>query len=179
MSYENKDSMRKILKSLKHLFENDEILNRLLYYYPEDNEKLDPLDPALPNIIVDFNSATDAEIERMYSIRRASFKTVPSISDLEGNEMCRIYMYADERNPSTSKKLSDQNVTFDVFCHYAFEEDYRTARIVDRIESLMGVKDSDVKSIAGVGKPTFVRGRRITVLKDFSTYTVTYQVGVV
>lgn len=174
------NGMYKVMIAIQSALQQDEALMRLLYYYPEDIylKRPDPLDPSLYNIIItDYENATDKEITREREILENRFKTTPTASDIEGQQICRIYLYTDDRNPTRNYKIANQNFNIDIFCHESFEADYRTARILDRINDILLKKPEFGNPLAGMGAIEFVRGRRINVVKDYSSYTSTFVVG--
>lgn len=174
------NGMYKVMIALKTVLQQDEALMRLLYYYPEDIylKRPDPLDPSLKDVIIqDYSNTTDKEIAIEREILENRFRTTPTASDIEGQQICRIYLYTDDRNPTRNYKVANQNFNVDIFCHEAFEEDFRTARILDRINDILLKEPKFGNPLAGMGAIEFVRGRRINVVRDFSSYTSTFVVG--
>lgn len=174
------NGMYKVMAAIQTALQQDESLMRLLYYYPEREypKRPDPLDSSLPNIVItDYRNATDAEIKVESEIIENRFKTTPTASDIEGSQICRIYLYTDDRNPTRNYKVANQNFNVDIFCHEDFEADFRTARILDRIDEILMKEPEFGNPLAGMGAIEFVRGRRMNVVKDYSSYTATFVVG--
>jgi hypothetical protein len=158
------DNMKDIIKVLR----NDEILLRLLCYPVKNySENIpDPLDESLPNIL-------DKDKSELKEIREKRFLLVPKASDLVNNPICRLYIYAGNRNPDASYHLANQEIVIDVLCHIDFEEDLRSMKIGDRLNELL-VREK----ITGIGKMNYVTGRQLPTVVDYVQYQHVYKFGV-
>lgn len=140
------DSLRDIVKVLRF----DEILLRLLYYPPENlaNNTPDPLSDTLQNILT---------LDVDWKIRDKRIMLIPKSDDLVTTPLCRIYVYAGRRIPTTSNYITaNQQVIIDVLCHNDFEKDLRSMRIGDRLNELLVME-----RITGIGKTDYVGGGQI------------------
>jgi hypothetical protein len=156
------DDFLDILKYLK----SDEELNRLLYYQPEDlgNGKLDPLDVSLPNIM-------DMDVEQRSEIINKRIVKSAKYTDLEKDEICRLYVYAGRRSPSNGNYLTaNQELTIDILCHSEFENgDLRSLRISDRLNKMFCQE-----RLVGIGQMDFVVARQINAPYEYTGYQVVF-----
>lgn len=153
-------------RDIYNLFYNDETLNRLLYYPPQDyiENRPDPLDESLNNVL---------DIDEFGEIRNDRIMTTNKSSDLEKKKLCRLYLYAGRRKPNNSSFLvADQQVTVDILCHSDFEIDLRLARISDRINELLVSQ-----RVVGIGKVKYIDGRPIGCPQDYVAFQHVYQIG--
>lgn len=120
----------------------DEILMRLLYYKPQSDTTLDPLDPNLPDIVdEDSLEYWDIVTER---VRRGS-----KLSDIVNKQLVVIYLYhGRERSVFRNRTLSTQEVKFDIYIHESYESDFRMDRIRNRLSQLL----MGEIGIAGIGR---------------------------
>ncbi|MFO1442801.1 hypothetical protein KDN24_06180 [Bacillus sp. Bva_UNVM-123] len=149
---------------------NDEDLNRLLYYKPEDESTnvLDPLSPTLPNIL---------DIDEDWKIRNDTIMITPKDDDLTNKVKCRLFVYLGNRRPlggSRSFQTVNQELIIDVLCHADFENgDMRSNRIGDRLNELFSLNN-----ITGLGKMDYGGGRIISrVPSQYAGYQHTYEFG--
>lgn len=154
------------IKDIVKIFNNDEILLRLLYYYPKNISKTnsDPLDPNLDNIIGN---------DVYWEIIEDRIMLTPKSSDLDEKKICRIYVYAGRRKPMNGSYLfSTQQVRVDILCHFDYEKDLRSMRISDRInELLVGNRAT------GIGKVSYVNGDQIGAPEGYVGYSHVYEFG--
>jgi hypothetical protein len=151
-----------IIKYLK----SDEELNRLLYYKPEDvgNDVLDPLDVSLPNIM-------DMDLEQRSEIINKRIRKSAKYTDLETDEICRLYVYAGLRSPNGNYKTANQELRIDILCHSDFENgDLRSLRISDRLNEMFCQS-----RLVGIGQMDFVGGRQINAPYEYTGYQVVFE----
>jgi hypothetical protein len=155
------DDFLKIIKYLK----SDEELNRDLYYPPEDlgSGVLDPLDTSLPNIM-------DMDIEQRSGIINKRILKSAKYTDLQDEEICRLYVYAGTRRPNGNYLSADQELVIDILCHSSFENaDLRTLRISDRLNNLLCQS-----RLVGIGQMDFVGARQINAPYEYCAYQVIF-----
>lgn len=151
--------MRDNLRDILNVFRHDEELLRLLHYLPKSivNGIKDPLDKSLQNVL-------DADED--WSIRDNVIVPKYKSSDLEGIAICRINVYAGNREPTSHNyQLADQDLIIDVFTHDSYEKDYRSLWISDRLNQLL----IDTRN-TGVTKIKYGAGRRIDAPSEYSAY---------
>jgi len=164
--------MKENLMKFYSVLVNDENIKRMLYYQPLSYSD-DPLSTdkddvsSLPNHweIVNFRIKKTAVIADI----------IDTNNELEKEEFCRILMYPDSRRTTTNYMLANQDITFDIWAHWKFDEkDFRLSMISDRIADLF-----HGKSFKDVGEVRFVNGRHLGTLRDgkFVGYQVTYELG--
>lgn len=141
--------MYKNIQDILNVVWNDEQLNRLLHYRPKrlSPQKLDPLDPLLPNIL---------DVDEDWTIRNNVIKLTPKESDLTEMESCKLFVYlGDSIANRTNPLYANQSVIFDVLCPADFENgDFRSSRIGDRLNELFALT-----YVTGIGKIDFARRR--------------------
>lgn len=159
-------TMYKNINDIFNVFYNDETLQRLLYYHPQNHIKgtPDPLDSSLDNIL---------DIDEYGEIRNERILLIPQISDLEEKKICRIYLYAGKRKPVDNGYLySNQEVIIDILCHNDYEKDLRSLRISDRVnELLIGNR------ITGFGKVNYINGKPISAPLNYVAYSHVFEIG--
>ena len=145
---------------------NDEELNRLLYYSPENlgSGIEDPLSPSLPNIL-------EMDAEKLAEIRNEHIMKSDKADDLVEKQICRIYMYAGRTSDyGRVDLLTKQELVIDVFVHSRYEEgDFRLSRIKDRLNEIL------VNShVAGIGKMDFSEGNPRSAPPNYRGYELVY-----
>ena len=149
-----------IIKYLK----SDEELLRLLYYPPENgNDVLDPLDASLPNIM-------DKDIEEKSEIVNKRIMKSAKYKDLENDSICRLYLYAGNRRPTSNYSSANQELVIDILCHSDFENgDLRSLRISDRLNQLFCQE-----RLVGIGQMDFVGARQVNAPYEYTGYQVIF-----
>lgn len=160
--------MHKNLQDVVELLRSDEQLLRLLHYPPSNLAKdiLDPLDNKLKNI-------RDMEMEKLWEIRDEHIHFASHADDLEKKHICRIYLYAGRRRPTSNYIMADQEIVIDILCHSDFENgDLRSMRIADRVNKILSLS-----RVTGMGKVDYVLGSRINAPKDYVGYQHIFKIG--
>ncbi|MCI1590397.1 hypothetical protein [Heyndrickxia oleronia] len=150
-----------------NVLKNDEKLLRLLYYPPQDLAKNipDPLDERLKNI-------GEMESEKQALIRGEHIYFSPQADDLETKKICRLYLYAGKRRPTSNYLMADQEIVIDILCPFEYENgDMRSMKIADRINELVCLN-----RITGIGKVDYVYGNQVNALKDYVAYQHIFKV---
>ena len=128
-----KGSMREALNNIYQVLINDEELLRRLYYPPMNRDNPEPLSDELENIL-------DMEDEKLWSIQDDRIALGEKVSDLEGKELCRIYLSLGRRRPMFGNSLhTSQEVMLSVYIHENFN-DMRMESISDRISELIALE---------------------------------------
>lgn len=142
----------------------DEDLLRLLHYKPL-NRLDNPLDESKTNIL-------DKPVDDLWEL--IDFHLVPAIKidDLVENQICRIFYYPGNGNPTNSTYLfSNQEYIFDVLVHNDFQiMDKRLEMICDRMNELVFNK-----RIGGIGKTLFKRRHPINTVKNYMGFRLIYE----
>jgi hypothetical protein len=160
--------MRKNLEDIYKLFLYDETLLRLLHYKPEDmpNGIPNPLDDSLVNI-------NDLPLDEQWGIREECIKLVPKSDDLVDKEICRIYLYAGRRRPTSHNyKTANQEIVIDILCHEDYETDQRSAWIGDRVNELL-----IDNRVTGFKKIEYNDGSPISSPKNYVAFQHVYSIG--
>lgn len=158
--------MKKNLDDIYRLFLNDEELLRLLHYKPESllDSRPDPLSETLPNIL---------DIDDEWKIRDECIKLVLKDNDLVDKGICRIYLYAGRRRPTSHNySVADQRIVIDIFCHEEYTKDLRLEWIGDRVNKLL--VDSRT---TGFKKINYVDGAPRNAPTDYVSYQHVYEIG--
>ncbi|PKR82850.1 hypothetical protein [Heyndrickxia camelliae] len=160
-------TMHKNFMDIYHLLNNDEQLNRLLYYSPLNliENTPDPLDPSLPNVL---------DIDEDWEIRTDRILLTPKSDDLTADKsICRILIYPGTRIPTSNYYVADQQLVVDILCHFDYENgDLRSTRISDRLNELFCLN-----RITGIGKMDYVRGTPIGAPVQYVGYRHAYEFG--
>jgi hypothetical protein len=157
--------MRENLTDIYKSLTQDETLLRLLYYQPI-NANDSPLDPAKQNIL-------DKPVSEKWEIVLDRIKTTSKTDDLDNVQKCRILFYAGRRGNTSNYLIANQQIIFDVLCHFSFEEvDLRSSWINDRLNEILF--DS---RITGIGKITFEGGSPIAAPNNYVGYRLMYSIG--
>lgn len=158
--------MRNNLIDIFKVLKDDEILLRLLYYLPSNSlgSPLD-VDAQQPNIIGSGNHV---------SIIKDRIKLTPKVDDLvDDTPKNRLMMYAGIRGNTNNYLLASQEIIFDIFTHFEFEEnDIRSSWIADRTNELI-----TNKNITGIGKVYFEKGTPISAPNNYIGYRMVYNIG--
>lgn len=134
--------MEEYIKNIEVYLLNDRELFRLLHY------KANPLDTALPDI-------QDLPNDQKWKIIDTVFIKTNKSPDSSIEPICRICMYAGNRQNTRNYAMADQDIVFDIYAHIEkYDElDLRLAKLCDRLnEILYGER------LAGIGKCEFSRG---------------------
>jgi hypothetical protein len=160
--------MRENMQDVYKVLTSSETLLRLLYYKPSNAED-DPLSELKPNIL-DMSELGEGN---KWSIIQDRIKTIPKVDDLDKNQICRLLFYPSNRHRTDNYLISDQDITFDILVHFAYEDvDQRLEWICDVLNELMFDK-----RITGMGKVTYVDGRPLSVPQGYVGYRLVYSFG--
>lgn len=125
----------------------DEKLLRLLTYYPQDANNLDPLDKRLSNIV-------DVESDEYWEIVADRIRLAEKTSDLILKPKCIIYIGLGRRRPVFGNHiLVTQEINISIYTHQDFEADMRHVWILDRINELIVMKE-----ISGLTRLDYIAG---------------------
>ncbi len=150
------------LSAIDEVLRNDIDLWKLLYHESKHFDD-DPLDK--DNIL-------EYPPEEMFPIIKLRLKHTPVTKDLANIQINRIIFYpAPRRSQRGNYATASQEVNFDIFCHRDFNDiDMRLSKLCDRVNELISNR-----SIAGIGKATFVSGNPFTLADEgYIGYKLTY-----
>lgn len=154
--------MKESLEAIYKVVTTDETLLRLLYYKPV-NQNDNPLDMAKENII-------DKPALEKWDIINDIIKKASKIDGLDSESKCRVCFYSGIRNGGRNYMLSKQDIIFDIYVHFDFEEmDFRASWICDRVSELIFDKD-----IIDVGKIFFKNGGQINAPTGYIGYRLIF-----
>jgi hypothetical protein len=157
--------MRENLMDIYRSLTQDETLLRLLFYKPS-NASDNPLSPTKENIL-------DKSASDKWDIILDRIKTTSKTDDLDNVEKCRILFYAGRRGNTSNYLVANQQIIFDVLCHFSFEDvDLRSSWINDRLNEILFNS-----RITGIGKITFEGGSPINAPNNYVGYRLTYSIG--
>ncbi|MGG2091243.1 hypothetical protein AB1283_00570 [Bacillus sp. S13(2024)] len=121
----------------------DEVLLRYLYYKPVD--RLDnPLDDSHTQIVPDFETATDDELNKYWEIVDDVIVSAPKYNDMEKSDSkpkCRLFFFLGHAKTGENHAFANQHLHVCVYTHFDFENvDRRNALICDRVFQLLANK---------------------------------------
>jgi hypothetical protein len=145
----------------------NEKLKRLLWYPPEDllTDTPSPLSPTLP-IIGNSETLNWKVIEDRILLNSKSDDLV------DGNPICRLYLYLGDVNTTGHSVFIKQEIIVDILWHEMFTVDSRLDSITQTLKSLLVGKH-----ITGIGKMEYNDGMPINAPKNYSGYRHVFQVG--
>lgn len=157
-------SMREVVGHIYNTLIQDEILMRLLYYYPKSAKHVEPLDDANLDI-VNSDNYWDVVDERVMLAEK--------FSDIIDKDICRLYIMQGRRRPVFGNYLlATQEVMISIYTHENYEKDMRSVRISDRINELIAL--ADINGIIGE-KLEFTAGNPRVAPVMYKRYDLTYE----
>lgn len=165
-------TMPYFLKNIEQVLIKDEILMRLLKYQPEDLTGVSPLDDSLPEVVPDFDTAKEDEIDEYWELVNERFRRGLKRTDIENESIVVIYMYEGRKfRIFGNDQLSKQEVRFTILAHESYESDSRFSWISDRLSYLLAGE----KYIAGIGKLRFVSSKPFEAPLGYRKVEETYE----
>ena len=147
-------SLFNFMTNIEQVLINDEILVRLLTYYPEGYDRetktryLNPMSDKLPNLV-------DKDSDEYWDLVTDRIRKGEKRIKIEEDAKCYIYMHEGrDRSVWGSNCVIDQEVIFSIYIHEKFESDWRMSQIKDRISHLLVFEIG----LAGYGKMQYVGG---------------------
>lgn len=158
-------NLRQNMQDVQAILTTDETLLRLLYYKPVAAGD-DPLDSGKPDILARPAADRDAIVGDVV-------RNVRNTDGLAAAEKCRLVFYPRLRRGTSSHLIANQDVAFDIYCHYAFEQvDARSAWVADRVNELIFNK-----RLSSVGRTFLYAGNSISAPADYTAYRLIYTFG--
>lgn len=170
MSSVQKGSQRAVISEIFKKLSNDDVLLRLLYYLPENDENDDGTCHHFPPLS-DLNPPIkDSGIHT--SVVEESIRTSTKSTDIEEKAICRLYIYAGRRRSVFNNYLlASQEIVIDIFVHESFDKDMRLSWISDRINELIALERVE----GSIGKLDYVAGNSRMAPIGYSKYENIYE----
>jgi len=156
-------SMRQVVNHIYSILINDEKLMRLLFYYPKDTNRPDPLSDELENIL---------DREDYWEIVEDRVLIAEKFSDIIGRDINRLYITQGRRRPVFGNYLlATQEIMISIYTHENYETDMRSAWISDRINELIALEN-----INGIyGKLEYAAGNPRVAAVHYKRYDTVYE----
>lgn len=150
---------------------SDEELMRLLLYYPQTNDRPDPLSDTLKNIVPDEDSSPD-DIRRYWKIVDERVIIGEKVSDLEDYDLCRIYISPERRRAVFGNYLqATQGVEISILVHENYGTDGRILWISDKVNEILALE-----RVEGIyGYLDFVKGDPWVAPIQYQQYKLVFQ----